>query len=505
MEHTRQLADEAATQALAAELSLVARAGDVILLEGDLGAGKSTFARSFIRALSGGADIEVPSPTFTLLQVYENARIPVAHADLYRLTTVVETDELGLADLAQSHLLLIEWPDRLEGQALSPETLTVKLQHEGEARSVKLLPQGSWVARLQKLTAIGGFLAKAGWAKAARKFLEGDASSRRYERLNLDGLPAVLMDMPERDDTKLLKNGRTYSDTAKLAHSVTAAAAIARALKEKGYSAPDIYASDLSQGFLLTEDLGDKVYGRLIKQGADMRESLREAVAVLARMANESWPDKFAAGEGKTHSVPAYDAQAYEIELDLFLQWFLPAFTGKPVEVSVAWEFSMIWKKLLEPILASPPVLVLRDYHSPNLIWLPEREGLARVGIIDTQDALMGHAAYDLGSLLQDARVEVAPEAADELLEHYCSLRKAADPGFDEASLRRAVLILSTQRLLKVLGIFVRLSHRDGKHGYLKLIPNLMKYLTRNLAQPELVSLARWRQANLPAELSLHA
>ena len=504
MEKTRQLADETATQALAAELSLVARAGDVILLEGDLGTGKSTFARSFIRALSGGSEIEVPSPTFTLLQVYDSLRIPVAHADLYRLSTAAETDELGLADLAQIHVLLIEWPDRLEGHGLSAETLTVKLHHEGDARSVSLLPQGSWAQRLQKLHAIESFLAKVGWDKARRKFLEGDASSRRYERLNLDGKLAILMDMPARDDTKLLKNGRTYSDTAKLAHSVTAAAAMARALKHKGYSAPETYASDLAQGFLLTEDLHDQVYGRLMKQGADMREPLAEAVAVLARLAGESWPDKLPAGEGQSHSVPAYDLEAYEIELDLFLQWFLPAFTGKPVEASVAWEFSMIWKKLLEPILAAPPVLVLRDYHSPNLIWLPERKGIERVGLIDTQDALMGHAAYDLGSLLQDARVEVPEETATALLDHYCRLRTAADPGFDEASLRRACLILSTQRLLKVLGIFVRLSRRDGKHGYLRLIPNLMKYLTRNLAHPDLASLAHWRHANLPRELALH-
>ena len=504
MEKTLQLADETATQALAAELSLVARAGDVILLAGDLGTGKSTFARSFIRALSGGVEIEVPSPTFTLLQVYENLRFPVAHADLYRLSTAAEADELGLADLAQTHVLLIEWPDRLEGQSLSAETLTVELHHQGEARSARLLPQGSWVGRLQKLAAIKGVLAKAGWGKAERRFLEGDASSRRYERLTLDGEPAVLMDMPERDDTKLLKNGRTYSETAKLAHSVTAAAALARALKDKGYSAPETYASNLAQGFLLTEDLGDQVYGRLMKQAADMREPLAEAVAVLARLAGESWPDKLPAGEGKSHVVPAYDLQAYEIELDLFVQWFAPALTGKSVEASVASEFSAIWKKLLAPILAAPRVLVLRDYHSPNLIWLPQRQGFQRVGLIDTQDALMGHAAYDLGSLLQDARVEVPPETASELIDHYCSLRRSADPGFDAASLRRACLILSTQRLLKVLGIFVRLSRRDGKHGYLRLIPNLMKYLAHNLAHPDLASLAQWRQTHLPREWVLH-
>ncbi|MDP4823657.1 MAG: tRNA (adenosine(37)-N6)-threonylcarbamoyltransferase complex ATPase subunit type 1 TsaE [Aestuariivirgaceae bacterium] len=505
MDHTRHLADETATQALAAELVLVARAGDVILLEGDLGTGKSTFARAFIRALAGNAGIEVPSPTFTLLQTYGDLRLPVAHADLYRLAGISDTDELGLTDLAQSHVLLIEWPDRLEGHSLGRDTLTVSLAHEGESRTARLIPQGSWKARLAKLAAIQGFLDKAGWGKAARRFLEGDASSRRYERLKLDGKPAVLMDMPERDDTKLLKNGRTYSETAKLAHSVTAAAAIARALKERGYSAPETYASDLAQGFLLTQDLGDQVYGRLMQQGADMREPMGEAVAVLARLANESWPGELAAGEGKFHTVPAYDLQAYEIELDLFLEWFLPAVTGQAAQASVAWEFAVIWKKLLAPILAEPPVLVLRDYHSPNLIWIPEREGLQRAGLIDTQDALMGHPAYDLGSLLQDARVSVAPETAAALLDHYCALRKAADPRFDEASLRRACLILSTQRLLKVLGIFVRLSRRDGKHGYLRLIPNLMTYLTRNLADPELAQLAQWRQAHLPREVSLNA
>jgi N-acetylmuramate 1-kinase len=503
MEHSLKLADETATQALAAELSLVARAGDVILLEGDLGTGKSTFARSFIRALSGGAEIEVPSPTFTLMQAYENLRIPVAHADLYRLAGASETDELGLAELAHSHVLLIEWPDRLEGQSLAADTLTVTLQHEGESRSARLFPQGNWAPRLQKLNAIRGFLTKAGWNDAARIFLEGDASSRRYERLNLNGKPGVLMDMPERDDTKLLKNGHTYSETAKLAHSVTAAAAIARALKERGYSAPEIHASDLAQGFLLTEDLGDQVYGRMMKQGADMGEPLAEAVAVLARLAGESWPDKLPAGEGQSHRVPAYDLQAYEIELDLFLDWFVPAVTGKPAEASAAWEFSLIWKKLLSPILAEPPVLVLRDYHSPNLIWLSDRQGHQRVGLIDTQDALMGHPAYDLASMLQDARVEIPAETASRLLDHYCSLRKVADPGFDDQALRRACLILSTQRLLKVLGIFVRLSRRDGKHGYLRLIPNLMNYLARNLELPELADLAQWRQAHLPQRIEL--
>jgi aminoglycoside/choline kinase family phosphotransferase len=143
-------------------------------------------------------------------------------------------------------------------------------------------------------------------------------------------------------------------------------------------------------------------------------------------------------------------------------------------------------------------VWALRDYHSPNLLWLPEREGRARVGLIDTQDALMGHPAYDLASMLQDARVDIDFGFADDLYEHYCALRKD-DPKFNRADVDVAFAILGAQRATKILGIFARLSKRDGKHGYLRHIPRVSRYLERNLAHPQLSRLKRWFDTHLPA------
>jgi aminoglycoside/choline kinase family phosphotransferase len=140
----------------------------------------------------------------------------------------------------------------------------------------------------------------------------------------------------------------------------------------------------------------------------------------------------------------------------------------------------------------------LRDYHSPNLLWLREREGLKRVGLIDTQDCLLGHPAYDLASMLQDARVDVDFAFADELYAHYCRLR-GGDPDFDRQDFDAAFAVLGAQRATKILGIFARLSKRDGKHGYLRHIPRVSRYLERDLAHPKLQPLKAWFDRHLPA------
>ena len=142
----------------------------------------------------------------------------------------------------------------------------------------------------------------------------------------------------------------------------------------------------------------------------------------------------------------------------------------------------------------------LRDYHSPNLIWLPGREGIARVGLIDTQDCVLGHPAYDLVSLLQDARVDIPRQTADRLLDYYCALRRTV-ARFDEGSLRLAFAVFGAQRATKILGIFARLSRRDGKHQYLRHIPRVSGYLERNLAHPALAPLKQWFDKHLPVEL----
>jgi tRNA threonylcarbamoyl adenosine modification protein YjeE len=494
---TRHLPAPSDTEALGAELALVARPGSAILLEGDLGAGKTTLARALIHALALEAgDFDVPSPTFTLIQTHDALRFPVAHVDLYRITRGEEVTELGLDELAGTHLLLVEWPDRLDSIP-TEDRLTVRLATEGKGRVATLVAEGGWRLGLARLEAIRRFLKTTRWAGVTRRFLEGDASFRRYERLGSNGEPTVLMDMPARPDGPPVKYNKPYSAIAHLAEDIRAVVAVNRYLHGLGYSAPAILDADIGNGLAVIEDLGDRVYGRMMLAGDDMREPQRAAVAVLADMAKREWPVSVTHADCGTHVVAPYDREAQIIETELLTDWFWPYRLGSAIPAQAKESFLAAWHAVLPQADPKKPVWTLRDYHSPNLLWLPERQGLARVGIIDTQDCVLGHAAYDLASLLQDARVTVEAETAAELLDHYCELRRP----FDEAELRAAYAILGAQRATKILGIFARLFKRDGKPAYLAHMPRVSRYLERDLEHPALAPVKAWFDRHLPAAI----
>jgi aminoglycoside/choline kinase family phosphotransferase len=195
--------------------------------------------------------------------------------------------------------------------------------------------------------------------------------------------------------------------------------------------------------------------------------------------------------------VPRYDMDAMLIETELLLDWFLPLLGATPSD-EVCDSYIALWRAALTPALTAQPTWVLRDYHSPNLIWLPEREGIARIGLLDFQDAMMGPAAYDVASLLQDARVTVPEMMEISLLSRYTRARMAADPGFDAPAFALLYATFAAQRASKILGIFARLDRRDGKPQYLRHLPRVWTYLQRSLAHPALAPLAAWYRANIP-------
>ena len=319
----------------------------------------------------------------------------------------------------------------------------------------------------------------------------------------MTGEHAILMDMPARPDGPPVRNGKPYSAIAHLAEDIRAVIAVNGVLVERGYSAPRAEAYDLQSGFAVMEDLGRKVYGRMMLAGDDMRAPMSAAVAELADMARQDWPEKLPLDDGR-YVVPTYDVEAQIIEADLLPSWFWPYVTGSEITDAARAAFEALWRDVLPLTQTEWPVWTLRDYHSPNLLWLPERQGLKRVGLIDTQDCLLGHPAYDLASLLQDARVDVDFAFADDLYTEYCRLR-ADDPRFDRENFEAAYCILGAQRATKILGIFARLSKRDGKHGYLRHIPRVSRYLERNLAHPKLSALKAWFDRHLPASQREHA
>ena len=320
----------------------------------------------------------------------------------------------------------------------------------------------------ERAALIEEFLCRHGWGEAARAPLAGDASFRRYERLERAGLPAVLMDAPPPEE-----NVRPFL-------------AIARFLAARGYSAPAILGADEAAGLLLLEDLGDALYTRLLATpGAPDEMTLYgPAIALLADLHRHPPPAALA----------AYDEAALLEEADLLVDWYIPRQRGADPDAGLRAEYEALWRAILPRSEIGTPVLVLRDYHADNLLWLPERAGLARVGLLDFQDALAGSPAYDLVSLLEDARRDVAPATVEAGIAAYL----AARPELDAGAFRTAYAILGAQRNCKIVGIFSRLCVRDSKPAYLDYLPRVWRLLEGDLAHPALGDLCDWMTREIP-------
>jgi tRNA threonylcarbamoyl adenosine modification protein YjeE len=487
---------------LAAYLALVLKPGDAIALNGELGAGKTTFARAVILSVLGQAHEEIPSPTFALMQTYEKGRLPLAHIDCYRMSGADELQEIGLDDMLNRGAALIEWAERVEAE-LPADRLEISLEDgsSDETRKITLNGLGSWGERIVRLEAMRDFCAASPWADARPAFLQGDASSRAYARLHRDGETAILMNSPARPDGPAVRDDKPYSSLVHLAEDVVPFVAIAEGLDKAGITVPRFLAHDMSRGFLIIEDLGDRVYSSEQGEDPSLEELYSAAVDVLVVLRKSPPDDPLALPDGSTHSVPDFDRGAMEIEAELLLDWFYPALRGVTCPDAVRADFLEAFRNLFPVVEGQDDAWILRDYHSPNLLWLPERDGLERVGVIDFQDALKGHAAYDLVSLLQDARRDIAGDLERRLYAHYCETRARGDSGFDAEAFGAAYAVLGAQRNSKILGIFARLAKRDGKHGYLAHIPRVSNYLERNLAHPQLMGLRAWFETHLPKDM----
>jgi N-acetylmuramate 1-kinase len=496
---TTTLADEQATARFAIDIAAALEPGDLVTLSGDLGAGKTTFARALIRYLAGDEAIEVPSPTFTLIQSYELPRFALVHADFYRLSGAAELAELGFDDLPIGTVVLLEWPDRAAG-FLPPDrldiTFTLSPQLGPDVRNVRVVGYGTFGRRVARIGQVRTFLEENGFADTPRRRMEGDASTRIYERLIRESETLVLMNAPRRPDGPPVRDGKPYSAIAHLAEDVVPFVALALGLRDRNLSAPTILHADLERGFVIMEDLGNE---RVVTGDppAPIEERYETAVDLLVSLHRRKLPERLPVAPYVEYQLPRYDIGAFLIEAELLLDWYLPG-VGAPASAPDRAEFTRLWRRALEPAVESPPTWVLRDFHSPNLLWLPERDSVARIGLLDFQDALMGPPAYDVASLLQDARVDI-PEALEfALLSRYARAR-LYDQRFDPAEFARLYATLAAQRATKILGIFARLERRDGKPQYLRHIPRLLRYLQRSLAHPDLAALKAWYTANLPS------
>lgn len=317
---------------------------------------------------------------------------------------------------------------------------------------------------------IDAFLAGTPWRDAARVPLTADASFRRYVRLHGGPRPALVMDAPPP-----MEDVRPYLT-------------VARHLTRLGFSAPEIWAEDADAGLLVIEDFGDETYTRRLAAGGDEAALYRAAVDVLVALHRA--PDATAV------ALPAYDRATLLDEVVRLLDWYYPAIFGAPAPADLKAEFEGLWRSLFPLADATPPTLVLRDYHVDNLMCLDDRTGVAAVGLLDFQDAVIGAPAYDLVSLLEDARRDVPADLGAAMMARYV----AAFPALDAEAFGAAAAMLAAQRSARIIGQFTRLLVRDGKPVYLRHIPRVWRWLEQDLAHPALAPMRAWIDAVFPPE-----
>lgn len=307
------------------------------------------------------------------------------------------------------------------------------------------------------------FLENAGWAGAEILPVAGDASFRRYFRVVEREREAILMDAPPpHEDPRPFIN-------------------IARHLRSQDFTAPDIYAEDLENGLVLLEDFGDKRMREHLDYQPEDEESIYRKTIDLIRTLHEK----------PAGNLPLYDWDQYIREAKLLTEWYCPAQSLDADRDA----FVDVWREVLEPVIAAqnPLVTVMRDYHAENIMLLDS----GKLGLLDFQDALAGHKAYDLVSMLQDARRDVSDELEEAMLQYYLDGR--AD---DEAmKFRSHYAILGAQRNSKIIGIFTRLFIRDGKERYLDFLPRMWRLLEKDLRHPDLEPVNAWFEKNIPEDI----
>jgi hypothetical protein len=350
------------------------------------------------------------------------------------------------------------------------------------------------------------FLSEAGWDGARLSPLPGDASTRCYVRVARNGRSAMLMDQPQNAEAAPCPASATPEERRALGYNAVARLAgadcgrfiaAARFLRARGLAAPEIYADDAREGFVLLEDFGDDLYADVLENGGEEEALYAAAIDAIALLHAEGAPQSLS----QDTSLYAYDQVACLAETDLMTEWFMPLALGRRAREEETEEHRGLWRDALRAVREQTPVFVHRDFHAQNLFWLPARNGAARVGVIDFQDAVAGNRSYDLISLLEDARRDVAPDLARAMKLRYAAAMKARGQEPDAEVWAAETAVTAAQRNAKIAGIFARLASRDGKPRYLAHLPRVWGHLEADLEHPVLADLRAWYDRTIPRDL----
>lgn len=461
------------TENLAKVISQYSNKHDVILLEGDLGAGKTTFSKFFINHFSE-IKHNVTSPTFNIVQTYKSNKCNIWHFDLYRLKNSLEIIEIGLEEALDEGLTIIEWFE-IANDYLPEDYLEIKIDNSNDKRIATLFANGSWVKRLEKIQnkyqedrekIIADFLHFNNLGNARVEKLKADASFRTYRRIYDSKKTLILMNAPP-----------AYEDISKFI-------LVDEYLRKQNLNAPEILGYNIKNGLMLLQDFGNNLFTTILNECSKQELCVKEKELYIKAVNVLDGLKKISDIGSK---IPKYDDNLLLKEVKLLTDWYLPYKFDSEDHIQKESEYIEIWQELLKKINIFDNVFVHRDFHADNLLYLNDFDGIKQIGLLDFQDAVIGSPIYDLISLLEDARRDVLPQTVEE-----CKKIFLKNNNFNINDFNMAYNIIAAQRNCKIIGIFIRLSVRDNKQNYLDYLPRVWNHLKNDLNHPDLKPLKDW-------------
>lgn len=465
------------------ELSVMLKPGDVIALNGQIGSGKTTFAKLLINSLTETPLDEISSPTFNLYQTYESGALEIAHYDFYRIESEIELSEIDLSDSFENKICIIEWADKYS-KILPEDRIEILIECQDVDRIYKVKPLGKCREILDNLNKIKNFLNDLDINFTRLEKLPGDASKRKYFRVTGLKDNMILMDATQENDTRS-KTG--------LSQGIDDFIIIGEYLDSINVRVPKLIARNKTDALLLEEDLGERCYLTAVNRES-YKKLYKPAIETLIHISNIKHPKNISIN-ANAHYMRDFDLDIYLNEAEIFIDYYWPFVNGKICSEDQKQEFIHIMKKAYSD-LTNDKTLMLRDFHSPNLLFLENEKGYKKCAIIDFQDALLGHPLYDLVSLTNDARLTINEDHEKYLIELYKADFRFNDYQFDKLSFMEQYHILGVQRSIKILGIFARLAILENNHTYLSHMPRIINYIKRIMYSSNLKELTNWLNMN---------
>lgn len=462
-------------------LAPILEKGTLLALNGEIGSGKTTLSKYLINYLTSTRIEEISSPTFNLHQTYSNQDLIISHYDFYRIDTPHELEELDISDSIKNNVTIIEWANKFPS-VLPKDHIEIQIINKSDKRDYKIFFHGKYekviLAHKNRLN----FLSNSGLNIRKITNMKGDASKRKYFRV-YDGVKNfVLMDASEeiRKKTKTTKSIKDFIIIDKYLDNI-------------GLRVPKIYGYDIKNQLILEEDLGLTTYNELYLK-LNFEKLITPAIESLLILVHSNYTN-INDLNGNAIEPNKFDKKIFIHEAKLFIDYYWPYARSSICPEEKKYEFLSIIEKMFSD-LSPDRTLILRDYHSPNLHYLENEKGHRKCALIDFQDALLGHPLYDLVSLAQDARVTISEVKEKYIIDAFKQKFLFKNFQFGNSSFNEQYQILATQRSLKILGIFARLSLLEGKNNYIIHMPRIINYIRRSMNCSLLDNLTKWLKVN---------